>query len=323
MAHVSTRRAFGCSTLVWLGFAPLTTRSQTQAVAKAIEIILPFGAGSNIEKLLKTTAPHLEKELGRPIQIRLIPGDGGSKGLTELIKSTSDADRLAFVPPRPLMVNPRVSQTAYQLTDFVPVAQLGVFYTGLVVPVDSKWNTLEDFIRDAHQSPGQLTYASGGEYSLAHLAMEALLSSAGLQVKHAPYDNGNVAVQKVLGGQAEITMTDLQSQFGKDQKTKILAIASPTRNNTWPDVPTLVERGHRLNFDVWQGFVAAKNAAPAFMQEVENALNRVAQMVDFKSTVTAQTGATVAFMGSRDWAEKWRQEDLVFSGIIAQLKKRR
>jgi tripartite-type tricarboxylate transporter receptor subunit TctC len=84
----------------------------------------------------------------------------------------------------------------------------------------------------------------------------------------------------------------------------------------------LAERGHRLNFDVWQGLVAAKNASPQLVHAVENALNQVTQMADFKTTVTAQTGATVAFMGSRDWGEKWRQEDQAFSEIIARLKKK-
>jgi tripartite-type tricarboxylate transporter receptor subunit TctC len=150
--------------------------------------------------------------------------------------------------------------------------------------------------------------------------MEAFLSSANLQVKHAPYDNGNVAVQMVLNGQAEITMTDLQSQFGSDKKTKVLAIASPTRVGTWPDVPTLRERGYNMNFDVWQGFVATKNTPANLVVQVEAALKNVTQRSDFKSTVTSATGATVVFMGSKDWAEKWRQEDLVFSEIITKLK---
>jgi tripartite-type tricarboxylate transporter receptor subunit TctC len=297
---------------------PSIAFAQTQA--QPLEIILPFGAGSNIEKLLKTTAPILEKELGRPIQIKLVPGEGGAKGLSELLKSSPQDPRIAFVPPRPLLVNPRVGQTTYQLKDFQPIAQLGVFYTGLVVPADSKWQSIEDFIRDAKRSPATLTYASGGEYSLAHLAMEAFLSSAQLQVKHAPYDNGNVAVQMVLKGQADITMTDLQSQFGNDQKTRVLAIASPTRVNTWPSVPTLSERGHPMNFDVWQGFIATQNTPVSLIADVENALNKVTQMADFKTTVTSSTGATVQFMNAKDWAAKWRQEDQVFSQIIAQLK---
>lgn len=318
---MTTHRVLGWIFLSCVGLTCWTARSQPIQDSKAIEIILPFGAGSNIEKLLKTTVPYLEKELARPIQIRLVPGEGGSKGLAELLKSPQDIDRIAFVPPRPLLVNPRVSQTAYKLVDFQPIAQLGVFYTGLVVPADSKWNSVEDFIKDAKQSPGKLTYASGGEYSLAHLAMEAFLSSANLQVKHAPYDNGNVAVQMVLNGQAEITMTDLQSQFSSDKKTKILAIASPTRVNTWPDVPTLRERGHNMNFDVWQGFITTKNTPASLVAKLETALKNVTQMSDFKSTVTTSTGATVLFMGSKDWADKWRQEDLVFSEIITKLKK--
>ena len=320
MRKFTAHKVLGWIILVCVGSIPWTAWTQPAQDAKAIEIILPFGAGSNIEKLLKTTAPYLEKELARPIQIRLVPGEGGSKGLAELLKSPQDVDRVAFVPPRPLLVNPRVSQTVYKLTDFQPISQLGVFYTGLVVPADSKWNSIEDFIKDAKQSPGKLTYASGGEYSLAHLAMEAFLSSANLQVKHAPYDNGNVAVQMVLNGQAEITMTDLQAQFGNDKKTKILAIASPARVSTWADVPTLREKGHNLNFDVWQGFIATKGASANLVTKVESALKTISQMPDFKSTVTTNTGATVLFMGSKDWAEKWRQEDLVFSEIITRLK---
>ena len=74
------------------------------------------------------------------------------------------------------------------------------------------------------------------------------------------------------------------------------------------------------SFDVWQGFIATQNTPASLIADVENALNKVTQMADFKTTVTSSTGATVQFMNAKDWAAKWRQEDQVFSQIIAQLK---
>jgi len=103
----------------------------------------------------------------------------------------------------------------------------------------------------------------------------------------------------------------------------MLTIASPTRVSTWSDVPTLRESGYNMNFDVWQGFIATKGTSANLVAKVEAALKNVTQMPDFKSTVTTSTGATVMFMGSKDWAEKWRQEDLVFSEIITKLKNRK
>ena len=75
-----------------------------------------------------------------------------------------------------------------------------------------------------------------------------------------------------------------------------------------------------MNFDVWQGFITTKNTPANLVAKLEAALKNVTQMSDFKSTVTTSTGATVLFMGSKDWADKWRQEDLVFSEIITKLK---
>ena len=312
-----------CLLLAIVGSGAGSVEAQTNFPSKPIEIIVPFGPGSNVERLLKTTTPYLQNELGADIRISSIPGDGGSKGLAELTKTDRGGYLLAFTPPRPLLINPKVTKTPYTLGDFIAVAQVGVFYTGLVVPAGSKWRTAQDFIDDALKNPGAFTYATGGELSLAHLAMEALSQVSGMKIKHSPFDNGGAAVRGVMEGRADIAMTDIQAQFSKDGKTRILAIATETRLSDWPEVPTFKELGYDVVFDVWQGIVAHKGTPAEVVAKLESAMKKVAEMPGYRQAVSSGTGATTAFLGSKDWAAKWAREDKAFESVLSGLATRK
>jgi tripartite-type tricarboxylate transporter receptor subunit TctC len=239
--------------------------------------------------------------------------------MAEVAKTERGGYLLGFTPPRPLLINPKVTKTPYALGDFAPVAQVGVYYTGLVVPAGSKWRTAQDFIGDARKNPESLTYATGGEFSLAHLAMEALNQAGGIKIKHATFENGAAAVAGVIEGKADMTMTDIQAQFGKDGKTRILAIATEKRLPEWPDVPTFKELGYDVVFDVWQGIVAHKSTPVEVVAKVETAMKKVAEMSGYREAAASGTGATVAFLGSKEWAAKWVKEDKAFEMVLGQL----
>lgn len=312
-----------CLLLALVGSGAGPAVAQADFPSKRIEIIVPFGPGSNVERLLKTTIPYLQRELGTDILISSIPGDGGSKGIAELAKTERGGYLLGFTPPRPLLINPKVVKTSYVLGDLIPVAQVGVFYTALVVPAGSKWRTAQEFIDDARRNPGPFTYATGGELSLAHLAMEALSQISGMKIKHAPFDNGPAAVKGVIEGKADVAMTDVQAQFGKDGKTRILAIATETRLPEWPEVPTFKELGYDVVFDVWQGIVARKGTPAEVVAKLESAMKKVAEMPGYREAVSSGTGATVTFLGSKDWAAKWATEDKTFESVLSRLAVRK
>jgi tripartite-type tricarboxylate transporter receptor subunit TctC len=298
-------------------------KTGTTFPAKPIEIIVPFGLGTNVERLLQTTIPFLQKELGQDIWISFVPGDGGSKGLAQVAKTERGGYVLGFTPPRPLLVNPKLTKTDYTLGDFKPVAQVGLFYTGLVVPADSKWKTAKEFIEEARKNPEAFAYASGGEFSLPHLAMEYFNQTCGLKVKHKAFESSPAAVKAVLEGKADLTMTDIQAQFGKDGKTRILALATEKRLPEWPDVPTLKELGYEVVFDVWQGLVAHKNTPSSVVAKLEGAMKTVSEKPEYRQAVSKGTGANVTFLGSTDWGTKWSKESKIFEEVLGKLGARK
>jgi tripartite-type tricarboxylate transporter receptor subunit TctC len=294
-------------------------KSGTTFPSKPIEIIVPFAPGSNVERLLQTTIPYLQKELGKDIWISFVPGDGGSKGLSEVAKTERGGYLLGFAPPKPLLINPKVMKTPYTLNAFAAVAQVGVYYTGLIVPEGSKWQTVKDFIDDAHKNPVSLTCATGGEFSLAHLAIEALNLAIGTKINHRIFENGLAAVKGIIEGMADAAMTDIQAQFGRDGKTRILALATGKRLPEWPDIPTFKELGYDVLFDVWQGIVTHRDTPVEVIAKIEAALKKIAEMPDYRKALSLGTGAEAAFLGSKEWAAKWAWEDKAFENILKQI----
>jgi tripartite-type tricarboxylate transporter receptor subunit TctC len=323
--------AFGCMITI-LGFlgalmapdpasaaSPEGKKDMENFPIRPLSVMVPFPPGSNVAQMAAVLAPYMENELGQKVTVTPKPGGGGTAGITWLTQAVPDGYNLGYTPPRPITVSPLVSKQSYTRNDLIPVAQVGVFYTALVVPENSKWKTVREFLEDARKNPNGFSYGTGGQYSLAHLAMEAFTQAAGVQTKHIAFAASPEAVKGMLAGKVDLSMTDLRSEFGKDGKTRVLAIATGARLQEWPEVPTLKELGFDLTFDVWQGLIAPKNTPPAVVMTLEKAVQKITTLPAFREEVKAKTGAEVAFLGSREWSAKWDREEELFHKVLHKL----
>ena len=119
--------------------------------------------------------------------------------------------------------------------------------------------SINDLVEMAKKEPGKLNYGSTGVGSGSHLSTELFMVRTGIRMTHVPFRGAAPLVQELMAGRIDISNSTLPSVLGQIQSGDIraIAIASPQRNPSLPDVPTLREQGiTNADAESWAAFFA-------------------------------------------------------------------
>ena len=265
--------------------------------ARPLRLVVPFPPGGSTDILAREIAHKLQEALGQPLVVDNKAGAGGSIGSAEAARAPGDGYTLLMGHIGTLAVNPSLySKLAYDpRTSFVPVALMARVPNVLVVNPKVPASDVATLVALARAHPGELRYASGGNGSAAHLAMEYFKLSAGLDIVHVPYRGTAPAVTDVMGGQVEMTMTGVPAvlQHVKAGKLRALAVSSRNRVPSMPDVATIAATLPGFEAIQWYGIVAPAGTPVDVIQRLNAEINRALDTPELKARLEAE-GAEAA-----------------------------
>src|SRR5262249_44771181 len=133
----------------------------------------------------------------------------------------------------------------YELAQLSPIALISADPVVLVVREDAPWKTVQDFVADARNRPGKISYSSSGIYGALHMPFVLFENATATTLWHVPYNGGGPAVQALLGTQVDATMGGPAAMIGQIRAKRLRPLASlgAKRLASLPDVPTLKEIG--------------------------------------------------------------------------------
>ncbi len=286
---------------------------------RAVEVVVPFGAGSIVDRILLTMIPYLEKDLGQKVLPNYKSGAGGSIGAAWLAQAQPTGYDIGIMANGPILIRPVTSNLTYSLKDFVPIAQVGTNKTYFWVRSDSRWKTAKDLFEDAKQNPDRYTFGTAGAYSAGHMRMETLKLKMPYKLKHVPFESSHKAYLALLGSQIDFVVTELPSELLKDGKVVPIVTFSERRTVEFPNVPTFKELGYDVQGDVLYCFVAPKGTPPAVIERLEAAFQRTTTNPDFARSFLQNIGVPVEYLGSRDLAQKLDKEYATMKEVAANL----
>lgn len=249
--------------------------------SKPIKFLVPFTAGSGTDLIARTVGDAMSKSMGQPILIENKPGAGGTIAAGQVAKGEADGYTV-LVHSSGHALNPAIYTTiGYDtLKDLTGITSLAALPNVLVVNPAKGWKTLADLVAAAKAKPGQLNYASAGVGSATHLNAEKFRLLAGIEALHVPYKGTPEAMTNVIGGSNDWFFAPLASALPliKDGKLQALAVSTPTRSPSLPQVPTTVEAGVAgSDYTFWVGMiVASATPAPVLKRLHEEALKAMA-----------------------------------------------
>ena len=268
--------------LRWLAFALLATACTAGAQGypdKPVRIVVAYPPGGPADIAARIVAEQLSRQLPQPVIVDNRPGAGGIIGTEFVANATADGYTLLLSGNNIAIAQALASAPRYDSTQsFVHVAQIAALPTGVFVNAQSPHATFREVVAFAKANPDKLTYASGGNGTPSHLAMEMLKRSAGIHVRHIPYKGTAPAVSDLMGGQVDMLVTSIAGPIEqvKAGRLKILAVSSPERLDQLPQVPAIAEIVPGFSFETWLAISAPRGTSPAAVQrlatEIEHAL---------------------------------------------------
>ena len=236
--------------------------------SKPVRVIVPFPPGGGAEAAARFLAGHLSQAFGQSFVIDNRPGGNTVIGTEAAAKSPADGYTLLLTGGSTMSIQPLVfaGKLPYDpLGDFAPISTVSHFPFFLVVPASLSVNTLAELVAYVKARPGQVSYASNGSGTMAHLGMEMLKQATGMDLLHVPYKGFGPALPDLLSGRVGVMMADLApvGQQVRAGSLKVLAATSAQRSSFLPEVPSVAELGNPgYEIDVWFGlFAPAKTPA--------------------------------------------------------------
>ena len=296
--------ATGACLTAFVGMAVPRDAAAATYPSRPIRLVAPFAPGGGTDILARALGQKLAPVLGQNVVVDNRPGAGGNLGAELVANAPPDGHTL-------LMVSASYAVNAsYQALNFdpvrslVPVAQIAVVPFMLLSRSTLPVNDIGSLVALARSKPGELTYASSGIGSSPHLAGELFVSMTGTKMVHVPYKGGSPALTDLLGGQVDLLFSTVVQGLPhlKSGKVKVLAVASPSRSPTLPEVPTIAESGVP-GFDVtnWFGVLAPAGTPAPILEQLNREIVQQLNSPELRERLAAEgaepTGSSAAEFG--------------------------
>jgi tripartite-type tricarboxylate transporter receptor subunit TctC len=276
---MTTRRQFLATAAAVLAAPALSRSAFAQAwPSRPIRAMIPFAAGSSLDIVGRLVLDPLATQLGQPVVVENRGGAGGTIGTGLVAKADPDGYSILIQASAHSAAPAAYPNITYDVAkDFVAIIPFGTLPNVTVVAPASGIKTLKDLVAKA--KAGSITYASAGVGSATHWAAERIRVAGGFQGVHVPFRGGPEALTEVMTGRVDFTSMGMSSALPliKDGKLIPIAVSTPTRSKTLPDVPTTIEAGlPDSDYVYWMGLFAPAKTPPAIIArlrtEAEKAL---------------------------------------------------
>lgn len=277
-----TAKKFGAlyALMLWCIAAALTAsavRAEDYPV-RVVKIVVPFPAGGTADVMPRILAEWLSRKWGRSVIIENHTGAGGNIGAELVAKSDPDGYTLLASPPPPLVINQNLyPHLEFDPLQFVPIIVMARVPNALVVNPDRiAANSIKDFIAYAQANPGKVTDATQGNGTTSQLTSEMFQMTAHVKLQNVPYRGSAPALNDLVAGSVDCMFDNLgvSLQLVKAGKLKLIAVASPRRMTSLPDVPAIAETLPGFESVTWYAAAAPPRTPAAIVEKVNAGINQ-------------------------------------------------
>ncbi|MES2399044.1 MAG: tripartite tricarboxylate transporter substrate binding protein [Pseudomonadota bacterium] len=287
--------------------------------AKPVKVVVGYSAGGAVDIVARTIAQSMATSMGQPVIVDNKPGagtniavksviDAPADGYTLLMAANALAANMALYKPAPFDAE----------RELVPVSLVGRVPVVIAVNAAAPYASIAKLIEAAKARPGYISFASPGNGSTPHMAVELFARAAGMSLQHVPYRGGAQAITDTMGGQVPLIAINALEVLPhvKSGKLRVLAVLTPNRSSIFPDAPTIAESGFPgFEASVWYGLAAPAATPKPVITRLHAEVQKALQTAEVRERMASVGGEVVAgppeLFGALIHSERIRYEKLV------------
>ncbi|MGG0718401.1 tripartite tricarboxylate transporter substrate binding protein [Robertmurraya massiliosenegalensis] len=298
---------------------------ETQEIAfpeKAIEMIIPYGAGGSTDIVARILGTAAQKYLpnNQTIVPVNMPGGGGAIGMTDIFNAEPDGYKIALANSDSLSVAPLTSNAAWSHDSFQPIVKLANAPFLLAVKADAPWDTFEDWLDYVKANPGKFTYGTSLVGGPGNVILEKMGKEAGFTTTHVPYDASGDVVSAVLGGNLDGAAVNPSAVISHVEAgtIKVLTTLGKSKVEELPDVPTLEENGFDLSMELFFAAVAPKGMDPKVQQIIHDAFKQAIDDPEVSKQLE-ELSINVSYAGADDLQKEFSDTYVMFEEVLKDI----
>ncbi len=294
-----------------LGLAPAPSFAQAAYPDKPIKLIVGFAPGGSTDIVARIIAQRLSEKLGQTVNVDNKAGAGGTIGADATAKAPPDGYTLTLgtTSTHAIAAGAYAKLPYDPVENFTQISLVAITPYLLVVNPQVKANNLAEFVALAKGQPGKLNYASAGNGTATHLAMEMLKDAAKIDVVHIPYKGNAPADLAIVGGEVQAVFGSMPAllQNTKAGKVRPLAVGTLARSPALPDVPTVAELGYPgFEAALWLGIMGPANMPKAIVDRLHREISAIVATAEFRVAMDANGAEALASKSPEEFREMLR-----------------
>jgi len=293
---------------------------------RPVRIVVAAPAGGPVDLAVRLIGQWLAERLGQPFVVENRGGAGGNIGIEAVARASGDGYTLLVTAAAAAINVTLFEKLNYNfMRDFAPVASINHIPLILDLHPSFPITTLSELIAYAKANPGKINMATAGVATAPDLAGALLKIMTGTDIVLVRYRGSPAALTDLIAGQVQMAFDAVQTSIDhiRSGRLRALAVASPTRLEVLPDVPTVRESVPDFEASGWCGVSAPKSTPVEIVDKLNKEINaglsdpRIkARLSDLGAvSFTTSPGEFAKFIA--DETEKWGKV-IKFAGIKAE-----
>jgi tripartite-type tricarboxylate transporter receptor subunit TctC len=246
---------------------------------KQVTIVVPFAAGGSADLLARILQQHMQVTLGVPVVVENKSGAGGSIGTGYVAKAPADGYTLLLGTVSSNAINAFLyTKLNFDVArDFQAVSLLVRFPNLLFVNPKIPAKTVPELIRYLKANEGKANYGSSGNGTSSHLSAVMFETASGTKMTHIPFRSTAEVVNSMIGGHIDLAIDSMTTTwpFAASGEVRAIAVTTPQRNATTPDLPTVGETLKGYEATAWQGLFAPAGTPRPIVDKIAVEVKRI------------------------------------------------
>jgi tripartite-type tricarboxylate transporter receptor subunit TctC len=298
----------------------LAVANEPDYPTKPVSIVVAYAPGGQGDTFARLVGEKLTTVLKQPVLVDNKPGVSGTIGTRFVAKAKNDGYTLLLGQAGEIAVNRLlIKDMGYDpIKELIPVVLIGNAPLVMLAPADAPYNTVAEFIQAAKAKPGEFSYGTVGAGTPGHLSAVALSLGAKLTMVHVPYKGVGPLMADLMTNRVQAFFSSASAALPqiKGGKLKALAVTTPRRMTSLPQVPTVAESGLTgFSYSLWGGLFAPAGTPAAVVERLNREVNTILAQPELKARLEGDNVA-VPKNSVREFSEFVRAESVKFERLV-------